>query len=333
MVAGALQFSYALPDMANLRSGHWDLARLQTFVDVAAEGNLTRVAAATGSPQPFISRQIARLEQECQGRLFLRTGRGVVLSDLGHRLLPKVQALLREAEDLAATVQALPRTPVGSVSMGTIPSLYLTLVVPLFQHIRSRYPGVRLRVLEGSGGQIDQWLATGAVDVGVMYRYGKLDAAEAEPLAQIASYLIGPRGDQLTARKTVPFAKLDGLPLVLPGAPSSVRLRLDQLARRAGIRLDVVLEADSGQIQRAVTMNGGAYAVAALHSIQPELSAGSLQAARIVGPQIQRTVAMGITAARPASPAVRETAKAIRQLFAGAEMRTRLRIGEPPGAP
>ena len=60
-----------------------DYAAWKLFLDAAEFGSLSKVAMAYGTSQPHISRQIRDLEQECGGRLFERTGRGVVLTELG----------------------------------------------------------------------------------------------------------------------------------------------------------------------------------------------------------------------------------------------------------
>jgi LysR family nitrogen assimilation transcriptional regulator len=302
--------------MTTERTKHWDLARLQLFVAVGREGSLTRAAAALGTPQPAISRQIAKLEQECGGRLFLRTGRGVSLSPLGERVLPRVEAILQSAQELRTELDAGVDAPSGEVRIGALPSLYLSVIVPLFQLLRRRMPGIHLQVFEGSAGQIDQWLATGFVDIGLPYRYGH-NMTDVELLIKVTSYLVGPPGDSLTSGKTVKFAQLDGVPLVLPGSPSGVRLLYAQLARKAGIQLNVVLDADSTQIQKATAAGAGAYAILPMHAVSAEVEAGTLQAARIVEPRIDRAIVMGLTSARPATQAIREVAKQTRRLMQG----------------
>ncbi|MCL4775005.1 MAG: LysR family transcriptional regulator [Burkholderiaceae bacterium] len=293
----------------------WDLERLRVFHTVVQQGSLTRAAVSLGLPQPAISRQIARLEHECGGRLFHRTGRGVTLTQLGENLLPKIMSLLREASELSAQLNEGARLPTGEVRLGALPSLHMVLGVPLFFELRKAFPGIRLHIFEGSGGQIDQWLANGFVDLGLPYRYARTHQADVDPLVEISSYVIGRPGDELTAAPTVRFAALDGQPLVLPGEPSGVRLTLDQMARHAGITLNVVLEADSTQIQKAVPRLGGAYAVLPAHAVTEETQSGTLQLSRIVEPEFNRSIVLGMTAARPPSRATREVARLIREIF------------------
>lgn len=296
-------------------SPQWNLARLRTFSAVADLGSLTKVAVALGLPQSAISKQVAQLEAECGGRLFHRTGRGMALTELGERVLPRVLRLLEEAQELSVEVSAAAHMPRGEVRVGALPSLYLALIVPLFTQMRERFPQVRLQVFEGSGGQIDQWISSGFVDVGLTFRYGPLAAPDCEHLVTVGSYLMGSPGSPLLRQDEVDFARLDGVPLVLPGAPSRVRLMLDQLAKREGISLRVVLEADSTQIQKAVAATEGVYTILPRHAAADDIANGKLRASRIVRPSMKRMIAMGLTAARPMSLATTEVARMVRTLF------------------
>lgn len=268
-----------------------------------------------GLPQPAVSRQIARLEYECGGRLFHRTGRGTVITELGESILPRIISLLESASNLSAHLADGARLPGGEVRIGSLPSLHRVLIAPLFFELRASFPDIRLRIFEGSGGQIDQWLANGFVDLGLPYRYGPTSRSDTDPLVQISSYVVGAPDSDLTEEPTVRFTALNGQPLVLPSAPSSVRLALDQIARQSGITLNVALEADSTQIQKVIAKLGGAYTVLPMHAVTEEIEAGILRVSRIVEPELSRTIVLGMTAASPASRATRQVARTIREIF------------------
>ena len=297
-------------DIAN----KWDLAKLELFATVAALGSLTKVAAARQSAQPVISRQIAALERECGWRLFARTGRGMALTELGQRILPRIKAILANVEQLSEDVGATSGAPVGDVRIGSLPSLHKLLICPLFCVVQKRFPKIRLHIFEGSGGQIDEWIASGYIDIGLPYRYRKRLPRNIQQLIAVDSCLVGPAGDQLTASQTVEFAQLAGKPLIMPGAPSMVRLMLDQLAKRKGISFNIVLEADSLQIQKEVVLNGFGYTILPRHAALSEIESGLLQASRIVNPTFDRAVVLVTTLAHPLSLACREVAALIRQL-------------------
>lgn len=172
-------------------SGLWDSDRPRVFARVVEQGSLTRASAVMGRPQSAISRQIFRLEAGCNGRLFNRTGRGRTLTDFGQSVYPRVQALPGAARRLYEQVQEESDSLTGDVRVCALPSLYMLLGVPQFLDLRQRFPGIRLQIYEGSAGQIDQWLSSGFVGIGLPCRYGDSFPPQVDPLFKVASCLGG----------------------------------------------------------------------------------------------------------------------------------------------
>src|SRR5512134_1995349 len=206
-----------------------NFAAWKLFVDAAELGSLSKVAVAYGTSQPHISRQISDLERECGGRLFQRTGRGVVLTELGHRVAPKVRAWLASTEQLANDVRTSAGTPIGTVRIGSLPSTAYPLVTTLYYRLKERYPMVQLSVREGQGAQLETWLEDGSVDLAILYRTSESPKNADTYLVETSTYLVSAAGDPLTARPTVRFSKLHNLPLVLFCRPSSWRNYLEHL--------------------------------------------------------------------------------------------------------
>jgi LysR family nitrogen assimilation transcriptional regulator len=288
-----------------------DLASLKLFAVVAEHGSLTRAAVALGTVPSALSRKLAVLERDCGGRLFHRTGRGLTLTELGERILPRISSLLAGLDELSHEVRSHAGVPGGAVRIGLLASMAHPLVDRLFREMRARHPEVRLNVFGGSNGQLDEWLASGRIDMAVLFRYGRAEVGNEQSLGVVDTYLVGPAGDALTRAPTVKFDQLDQLPLVLPGPPNGLRVILDQLARRKGISLSVVLEANSLPVQKDIVAGGGVYTVLAGYAAGREVREGRLQAARLVSPGIERIVTLGITNQRPATLASREVARLI----------------------
>ncbi|QTP32511.1 hypothetical protein B7759_01082 [Burkholderia glumae] len=124
-------------------------------------------------------------------------------------------------------------------------------------------------------------------------------------LATIETYLVGAPDAAVLQRKSVEFKHLAGLPLILPGRPNRLRNLLDDEARRAGIELRIVLEADSLAVQREVAATGRGYAVLGPWAIAPDVRSGRLRASRIVKPSITRFVTLASSSQGAMTPAIR----------------------------
>jgi LysR family nitrogen assimilation transcriptional regulator len=294
-----------------------DLLKWRAFLAIAEHGSLTRAALFLDANQSLLSRHLNALERDCGARLFTRTGRGVELSDVGQRLLPHVRTLLDNASRLEEEIRGEAVEPVGRVTLGSLPSITNPLAGRLYGEIRAHHPGIQLKILEGSSGQVEEWLADGRVDVAVLYRYGRNLPDHEQRLCTVESYLVGAAGDRLTQAAEIEFRALDGLPFILPSAPNGLRTALDALARQQRITLEPVIEADSLPLMRTVAAEEHLYTVLPLHAVWAEVQEGRLQAARIVSPTIRRIVAMILARHKGPSKAVtavtRMLVKAIEQ--------------------
>lgn len=310
-----------------------DLQKWRDFLAIAECGSLTRAALFLDVNQSLLSRHLNALERDCGARLFNRTGRGVEPSDVGLRLLPHVRALLDSAQQLEQEIRGEAQEPAGRVVLGSLPSITNSFAGKLYNQIRAHHPGIQLKILEGSSGQVEEWLADGRVDVAILYRYGRSLSEHEQALCTVQSYLVGRRGDRLTQADEINFASLDGLPFILPSAPNGLRTALDALARQHRITLEPVIEADSLPLMRSVVAEEGLYTVLPLHAVWADVEEGRLQAARIVAPEVQRIVSMTLARSKGPAKAISAVTRLIEQAVAFEARRGMWKLGGPDGSP
>jgi LysR family nitrogen assimilation transcriptional regulator len=272
-----------------------EYAAWKLFIDTAELGSLSKVAVAYGTSQPNISRRISELEQECGGRLFQRTGRGVVLTELGQRIAPKVRTWLASSEQLVNDVRDSAATPIGKVRIGSLPSTAHPLVSTLHKRLKERYPLIQLAVREGQGAQLETWLEDGSVDLAILYRTGGSPRNGDTYLVETSTYLVSAAGDPLTSRPTVRFSALHNLPLVLFCRPSSWRNHLEEISAERKISLNVALEADSLNVQTHIVSEGGIYALLGPYAIAAASKDCRLQSSKLVDPVIARHIALAMS--------------------------------------
>ncbi|MDP9901119.1 LysR family transcriptional regulator [Variovorax ginsengisoli] len=293
--------------MLNILDPKWQL-----FVKVADAGSVTAAALALDMQQSVVSRHIARLEEESGTRLFRRTGRGVVLTEFGEQVYPRVMALIRDAEQLADDMRTSKDTPIGDVRVGLLPSAVAVLAGPLFSAVQKAWPQVRLHLTEGSSAQLEELLLQGRLDLALLLREEDTATPDETVLTRLSLYLIVPAKDPLAKRRTIDFEEVATLPLVLPSEPHPLRGRLARLVRQKGLALTQVLEADSIRLQHEIAAIGGGYAITA-----GTLTAGEsrrLAAVRIVRPVLARSIVLGVTAHRAHTRATREVMRLLKRM-------------------
>jgi DNA-binding transcriptional LysR family regulator len=272
-----------------------DYAAWKLFIDAAEFGSLSKVAVAYGTSQPHISRRISALERDCGGRLFQRTGRGVALTELGQRIAPNVRAWLTSSDQLADEVRASAGTPIGKVRIATLPSTAHPLLSTLHKRLKEQYPLIQLVVQEGQGAQLETWLEEGSVDLAILYRTSATPKNGDTYLVETSTYLVSAVDDPLTSRPTVRFSALHNLPLVLFCRPSSWRDHLEQISAERKISLNVVLEAESLNLQTHIVSGGGIYALLGPYAIANASKDCRLRSSKLVDPVVTRHIALAMS--------------------------------------
>lgn len=291
-----------------------DIKHLQLLTDIVEAGSLSKVCASRGIAQSALSKHIAALEAEFGAKLFYRTGRGVVLTEFGQSIMPRVRSLLGEFERLASEVRDQSNVPSGPVRLALQSSITQQIVGPLFQHVRADFPKIDLRLMEGFAGNIEEALANGRADVGVFSRYGDRIHKTDEALVTDELYLIARTGDPAVAKPSCRFVDVAGLPLVLPGAPDGFHMMLLDEAKKAGVHLNTQIEVDSLTAMREIVANGAAYTILTRQAVGVDMQLGRIQVSRITDPVLTRTLVLAVSTQRPLTHASRTVIDLIRKL-------------------
>jgi len=296
------------------RRSELDLRTLRTFCCVAAHGSFTRAAAMEGVAQSVLSRHIAVLEASVGTRLLHRTGRGVVPTEVGERLLPRAKALLAESEAVQDAARGLARDPHGMVHIAMVPAAARLLFGPLCVRLQRDYPRIRLRALEGYSGQVEDWLATGRADIGIFNNYRSGSVRGAQLLARSSMLLVSARGHRVTRAPTIAFRALHGLPLAGPTQPNSMLTMLTGLALRQGVELNFVLEAGSTEMVRDALLHSELCTIYPPQVVAQDVARGVLAVSRIVKPTLVQKTWLATGTQHPLSDAARIVAHVVREL-------------------
>lgn len=282
-------------------------ARWILFTRVAEINSISRAALELDLPQSVVSRRIAQLEADCGAPLFRRTGRGVALTDFGQLVYSRIKALDAQAQEIADEVRSRGGAPVGIVKLGLLPATVPVLAGALFAEVQDALPHVRLHLLEGSTGQLEQWLAEGKLDFALVLREESTLANREQVLARQQLHLVTRRDGPLGGRTAAPLREVQLLPLVLAARPHAMRDLMDRVSQESGLAFQVVAEADSIRLQHELIASGRAHGL-----MLGPLAAGEhagLVALPVSDPTLQRAVVLVHAAQRPATLATREVAR------------------------
>ncbi len=126
---------------------------LRSFVAVAQTGNLTQAAKRLYTTPPAISAHIKALEEELSTPLFLRSNKGMSLTDKGQLLLTKAQVTLDSAVDLVNLAADNQHQVMGTFHLGlNLPAQKMKLS-ELAMNLQENCPGISLDIHQKSTGE------------------------------------------------------------------------------------------------------------------------------------------------------------------------------------
>lgn len=95
-----------------------ELRLLRYFLTVAREGNITRASKSLNIAQPSLSKQLMELEAELGKQLFIRSKRGVTLTDEGVLLRKRAEEILMLCEKTSREISQSEDMITGWISIG-----------------------------------------------------------------------------------------------------------------------------------------------------------------------------------------------------------------------
>jgi LysR family nitrogen assimilation transcriptional regulator len=292
-----------------------ELSQLRHFLTVAESGSLSKAASTVGVGQPALSRQIRKLEAELGVQLFYRHGRGIRVTEEGAQfresILPLLQHLSQVKSDLWDSANVL----TGEITIGMPPSISGAIGAEIVSFFLAHHKQVKLHVVDGLSGYINEWLAAGRIDMAIINSARKAPYIRMDPLLEVDLFLFGRRKDieaLAPSQNTFKTPDLVKLPLLLVGRNHGLRRELDGAMQRLGLELEVKAEVDALSALKKLVLEGHGFTVLPYGVIHREAGTEGFDSRRLVEPSLSQRIMLAFSFQRPTTPAMRELARRVR---------------------
>jgi DNA-binding transcriptional LysR family regulator len=276
------------------------LSQIEGFVEVARQGNLSRAAAALFVTQPALTARLQGLEAALGGPLFVRSRRGMELTEAGRAFLPYAERALLALRDGQALVVELGRGAAGELIVGAAPGVGTYVLPGLLARFTRRHPNVRLIVRTGHSEEVVQMAVRNEIQVGLV-REIRHPLLLGRPLYDDELVLVTVPGHAFAAVAEIPLDRVGEERLILFDRTSSYYDLTNALLREAGISPRGVMELDNIDAAKQMVEQGLGVALLPHTAVADELGDGRLVAVRILGaaPIRRRIVAIRRSDAGP----------------------------------
>ncbi|MBI4517535.1 MAG: LysR family transcriptional regulator [Deltaproteobacteria bacterium] len=257
-----------------------DMRQVRHLLAVAEHGNVLRAASAIHISQPALSKSIQNLEAELGVQLLDRGPRGVSPTIYGTALLKHARLLLNQGAQAAAEIEAIKAGHLGHLRLG-VANFAIHFLPAVLAKLLSSKPGLSFEIVDGTYEGLTALVREGALDAVVS---GLPPLHQAEDLVHeeltATEFVHVCRPDYHPFQQAgVPMATLSQARWILPNRPQAI-VDLWKLAfRRARVvPPKPVLQSGSMMFIKAMLLEGQFVTVLPRGIVEPEVTAGALQA-------------------------------------------------------
>lgn len=284
---------------------NFDLADLQAFRAVVQLGSFRKAADAINISQPALSRRIEKLEEALGVRLFERTTRSVTLTTVGRVFAPSAEQVLDDLDAALLGIRDVSSSRLGHVTIACVPSVAYYFLPNTIARFRTRYPKIRIKLIDASANEVLDAVVSGEADFGVGFMGSQEADVEFTTLLEERFVAACRRDHPLAAKKRVTWRELYEYDYVSVDKTSGNRLLLDQALAGVAPRAPSVCET-----RHVTTMLGlveAGLGVAAVPSMAMPLATHPiLTSVPLVEPVVTRRVGIVRRRGRTLTPAAQE---------------------------
>lgn len=213
-----------------------NLELYKTFYVVAKYKHMTKASEELHVSQPAISQAIKKLEEELGGVLFVRSNKGMELTQEGEMFYSYVSGALKLLNDAENEFGSFKKLTKGEIKIGCSASLTKLVLVQALKLFHQDYPGIKINVVNELTSNLISDLKLGKLDF-VIFNESDIKEASLE-LRKLKDLKMGfVYNPEYFEDKIVNIEDLNNYPLILQKEASNTRKFLDNLLLAKGIRL------------------------------------------------------------------------------------------------
>ncbi|MFA5676539.1 MAG: LysR family transcriptional regulator [Christensenellales bacterium] len=224
-----------------------NLELYRVFYVVAKCGSLTRAAEELFISQPAVSQSIKQLETQLGGKLFLRTSKGMELTEKeGKMMFSHVQKIIEISAAAENEFNELKKKAAGVLRISASDTLCKYFLMDYIEEFHKHHPQIIINVYNRTSSETVELLKTGKADVGFVNL--PVDDASVDVVLPCEVlhhiFVAGRKFSHLTGR-TVPLKELEQYPLIMLELSSNTRKHLVSFFHSVGVHLHPEIELGS----------------------------------------------------------------------------------------
>lgn len=255
--------------------GSLSLQRLRIFYAAAKTRRFAKAAEILEITQPAVSLQIRQLEDHLGGKVFERTGRGLVLTELGDMAIQYTEQVLNLIQDLEETSRQFTNIEFGSVKIGASSTPGNYILPSVIANFIELYPEIDVSLEISNTETVVSQILSRRIDIGV----GGQETTDSHlcsfPIDKDEIIIISSpqKADSL---KNIGLQNVLGSIVVTREKGSATRAVAETYASELNLTFGKLIELGSNEAVKSAVRNGVGVAMLSKHTVLAELASEQL---------------------------------------------------------
>jgi len=255
-----------------------DFELYRIFYVVANNGNITKASLELNISQPAISKSIKNLEEQLGGTLFVRTKRGVVLTEEGQEFYKYIKQAVEYISSAENKFNELSNLETGTIRIGISTTLTKEFLLPFLKKFHRLYPKINIQIITGISSTLFQKLRNGLIDIIILNLKNKNYDSDFEiiPCKEIHDVFAASPSFKKYIPNKMSMEELNNYSLILQAKGSNTRSFLDEFTLSKNMILKPTMELTSYSLVNEFTKLGFGIGYVTKEYISDELKNGEL---------------------------------------------------------
>ncbi|MBP3506096.1 MAG: LysR family transcriptional regulator [Lachnospiraceae bacterium] len=236
-----------------------NLEYYKIFYHVAQCQSITGAAGELCISQPAVSQALKQLEQSLGAKLFMRTAKGVTLTNEGQTLFSYVKNGYEQIQLGEQKLQEMLDMKRGEIRIGASDMTLQFYLLPYLRKYHHLYPDIKVTVTNAPTPQTIEHLRAGRIDFGIVSQPFPEEAhLRILPVREIQDVFVAGAKFWNYKKQMLRYEELMKMPIICLESDTSTRTYVDTFLAENGVRLEPEFElATSDIIVQFVLQNLG----------------------------------------------------------------------------
>ncbi|HZQ48783.1 MAG TPA: LysR family transcriptional regulator [Candidatus Dormibacteraeota bacterium] len=275
----------------NGRAPAFQLQQVDGFLEVARRGSVSRAAEALFITQPTLTARLHGLERELGAKLFVRTPRGMRLTEAGRAWVPFAERAMRALVEGRDALEQVTSGSAGHLMLASAPAVSTYVLPALLEKFVAAHPSVEVSVRTGHTEDIVDMVLREDVQLGLGRVIHHPDL-ELRPFHREGLVLVCAPDHPFTRRRSVTMADVTNEKLIMFDRTSSYYEITHSALLASGVKLRRYMELDSIEASKKMVERGLGVALLPATAVLREVEANRLSRVKLrEAPPMYNTIA------------------------------------------